>query len=121
MSVPAGPLDAPEDYTPHHLRDRWALFLGLGVAIASVAGALSLIVAHFLALDQQSGDTLEMLQAVLDTDFWLATHVTTVNLGYATTFTAGLFGIAYIVLGLFTRKLAGPLGKAEQPQQLSGA
>jgi ABC-type transport system involved in cytochrome c biogenesis permease subunit len=85
--------------------------MGLGVAVASVAGALSLVVAHFLALDQPTGDTLQMLQAVLDTNFWLATHVTVVNLGYATTFAAGLFGIVYVFLGLFTRKLAGPLGK----------
>ena len=85
--------------------------MGLGVAVASVAGGLSLIVAHFLSLDQPTGDTLQLLQAVLDTNFWLATHVTVVNLGYATTFAAGLFGIVYVALGLFTRKLAGPLGK----------
>jgi ABC-type transport system involved in cytochrome c biogenesis permease subunit len=85
--------------------------MGLGTAVASVAGALSLIVAHFLALDTPTGDTLQMLQAVLDTNFWLATHVTVVNLGYAATFAAGLFGIVYVGLGLCTRALAGPLGK----------
>jgi ABC-type transport system involved in cytochrome c biogenesis permease subunit len=85
--------------------------LGLGVAVGSVAGALSLVVAHFLALATETGDTLEMLQAVLDTNFWLATHVTTVNLGYATSFAAGLFAVVYVVLGLTTRTLAGPLGK----------
>ena len=37
-----------------------------------------------------SGDTLEMMQAVLDTNFWLATHVTCVTLGYTATFVAGL-------------------------------
>src|SRR5581483_22842 len=85
--------------------------MGLGTAVASVAGGLSLFVAHYLALDTPTGDTLQMLQAVLDTNFWLATHVTIVNLGYAATFAAGLFGIAYVGLGLFTRALAGPLGK----------
>ena len=40
-----------------------------------------------------------MLQAVLDTNFWLATHVTIVTLGYAATFVAGFFGIVYVVLG----------------------
>src|SRR5581483_5097965 len=83
----------------------------LGTAIASVSGALSLVVAHFLALDTPTGDTLQMLQAVLDTNFWLATHVTIVNLGYAATFAAGLFGVVYLALGMGTRLLAGPLGK----------
>jgi len=43
-----------------------------------------------------------MLQAVLDTNFWLATHVVIITLGYASTFFAGILGIAYILLGLFT-------------------
>jgi ABC-type transport system involved in cytochrome c biogenesis permease subunit len=85
--------------------------MGLGTAVATAAGAMSLIIAHFLALDTPKGDTMEMLQAVLDTSFWLATHVTIVNLGYAATFGAGLFGVVYVGLGLTTRTLAGPLGK----------
>jgi ABC-type transport system involved in cytochrome c biogenesis permease subunit len=71
-------------------------------SVAMVAGALlgllSLIVAHFLSL---SGDTMEMMQAVLDTNFWLATHVTTVTFGYTATFLAGMLGVAYVLLGLF--------------------
>jgi ABC-type transport system involved in cytochrome c biogenesis permease subunit len=51
-----------------------------------------------------------MLQAVLDTNFWLATHVTTVTLGYASTFVAGLLGIAYVILGVFTPMLRHRLG-----------
>ena len=34
-----------------------------------------------------------MMQAVLDTKFWLATHVTCVTLGYTATFVAGGLGI----------------------------
>jgi len=48
---------------------------------------------------------MEMLVAVLDTNFWLATHVTCVTLGYTTVFVAGFMGIAYILLGVFTDKL----------------
>jgi ABC-type transport system involved in cytochrome c biogenesis permease subunit len=70
---------------------------GVGSALAAVAGSLSLVVAHFLGLD---GDQLQMLQAVLDTNFWLATHVTTVTLGYSATYMAGLFGVAYIAVRL---------------------
>jgi ABC-type transport system involved in cytochrome c biogenesis permease subunit len=75
---------------------------GLGNALAGLTGFASLIVAHHLGSD---GDTLEMLQAVLDTNFWLATHVTSVTIGYASTFVAGFLGIAYIVAGVFTRAL----------------
>ncbi len=84
---------------------------GIGNALAGAMGAISLVVAHFLGSD---GDTMEMLQAVLDTNFWLATHVTTVTIGYAATFVAGCLGIAYIVWGLFT-----PHMKANHAKTLS--
>ena len=44
-----------------------------------------------------------MLQAVLDTNFWLATHVVCVTLGYAATFLTGFLGIIYILWGLLTK------------------
>ncbi len=73
--------------------------LGVGNVIAGAAGFASLLIAHLLA---SSGDTFTVLVAVLDTQFWLATHVVCVTLGYATTFVAGLLGVSYIVLGVFT-------------------
>ena len=48
--------------------------IGLGSAVAGLAGFVTLLIAHNLAL---GGDTMEMLRAVLDTNFWLATHVVT--------------------------------------------
>src|SRR6185503_2382732 len=77
--------------------------LGIGIAVASFAGFVTLVIAHNLAL---GGDTMEMLRAVLDTNFWLATHVVVVTLGYASTFVAGLLAIAYVFLGLFTPLLS---------------
>jgi cytochrome c-type biogenesis protein CcsB len=77
--------------------------LGLGTAVGTLAGFITLIIAHNLAL---GGDTMEMLRAVLDTNFWLATHVVVITLGYASTFVAGLLGIGYVVLGLSTRLLS---------------
>jgi ABC-type transport system involved in cytochrome c biogenesis permease subunit len=70
--------------------------LGLGNIAAAVIGFLTLLVAYNLSLD---GDTFIVLQAVLDTQFWLATHVVTVNLGYSATYLTGLWGILYILLG----------------------
>jgi ABC-type transport system involved in cytochrome c biogenesis permease subunit len=67
---------------------------GIGLVAASIAGVASLLIADGLAAD---GDTFKVLQAVLATNFWLATHVVCVTLGYASTFLAGLLGIIYVV------------------------
>ncbi len=83
--------------------------LVLAALAASIIGAGTLIIAHNLGSD---GDTLQMMQAVLDSNFWLATHVITVTLGYSATFLAGFLGIAYIGLGLFTRFLTPERSKA---------
>ncbi len=76
--------------------------MGIGNLVASVVGFLTLLVAHFLAGD---GDTMEMMQAVLDTKFWLATHVTTITLGYSATFFAGAVAIYFILAGLLTKSV----------------
>ncbi len=78
--------------------------LGIGNLIASVAGFATLLIAHYLSGE---GDTFTVLQAVLDTQFWLATHVVCVTLGYATTFVAGLLGIIYVVAGTLTPRSTG--------------
>ena len=75
---------------------------GLGSIVGGIVGSLSLLIAYFLAGD---GDTLHQLQAVLDTRFWLATHVITITLGYMATFIAGVLGIFYILLGVWTRRM----------------
>ena len=75
---------------------------GIGLACSAVIGFVTLIIAHHLA---GSGDTLEMLRAVLDTNIWLATHVVAITLGYSAMFLAGMLAILYIVRGLFTRSL----------------
>jgi cytochrome c-type biogenesis protein CcsB len=82
---------------------------GLGSFVASLIGVITLIIAHNLSLD---GDTMEMLQAVLDTNFWLATHVVVITLGYSAMFLAGFLGIVYLVLGVFTPKLNEKVGSS---------
>jgi ABC-type transport system involved in cytochrome c biogenesis permease subunit len=78
--------------------------LGIGNAVAAALGGVSLIIAHHLATE----DTLSVLQAVLDTNFWLATHVTCITLGYTATFLAGAIAIAFILAGLATPALSYP-------------
>jgi ABC-type transport system involved in cytochrome c biogenesis permease subunit len=50
-----------------------------------------------VAYGLDTGDTMHVLQAVLDTQFWLSTHVVTVTLGYGATFLAGLLGTCALV------------------------
>jgi cytochrome c-type biogenesis protein CcsB len=83
---------------------------GIGAVVASGIGFITLIIAHHLAL---TGDTMEMMRAVLDTNFWLATHVVVVTLGYASTFVAGFLGIVYIILGFFTNRLPKVLSQQD--------
>jgi ABC-type transport system involved in cytochrome c biogenesis permease subunit len=82
--------------------------LGIGNIISAVSGFSTLVIAHQLAGD---GDTFVVLQAVLDTQFWLATHVVTITLGYATTFVAGLLGIIFVIAGIMTPTLSEPVGQ----------
>ncbi len=80
------------------------LRLGIASAMGSMIGFGGLVVAHNLSIDSSlnpSGDTMEMMRAVLDSNFWLATHVVTITIGYATTFLAGFLGIAYVFSMLF--------------------
>jgi ABC-type transport system involved in cytochrome c biogenesis permease subunit len=81
----------------------------IGLCVGSMLGFVTLIIAHNLALE---GDTMEMLRAVLDTNFWLATHVVIVTLGYASTFVAGFLALVYVVRGVFTASLDQATGRA---------
>lgn len=73
-----------------------------GLPLAGVTGTLGLLLAQwFESLNKQ--DTMPTLEAVLDTNFWLATHVTTVTFGYSAGLLAALLGQAYVfgkVLGI---------------------
>ena len=66
---------------------------GLGVFIGSISALL-----HYVGFGYAAdGDTLEMLVAVLNSNFWLATHVTTIILGYGSSLMAGLIGHLYLI------------------------
>ncbi|MFM8580484.1 MAG: cytochrome c biogenesis protein, partial [Planctomycetaceae bacterium] len=71
----------------------WVFRMGVGNYIASVTGFMTLFISFKLASD---GDTFTVMQAVLDTQFWLATHVVCISLGYTATFVAGFLGLGYL-------------------------
>jgi ABC-type transport system involved in cytochrome c biogenesis permease subunit len=74
----------------------------IGSVAAGMIGFGTLLIAHHLSL---GGDTMEMMRAVLDSNFWLATHVVVVTTGYASTFLAGFLALIYVFRGVFTRSL----------------
>ena len=74
----------------------------VGSVVAGVLGFLTLLIGHYLSF---GGDTMEMMRAVLDSNFWLATHVVTISMGYGATFAAGVLAVVFIVRGSLTRSL----------------
>ena len=77
----------------------------IGSVAAGLLGFATLIIAHHLAF---TGDTMEMMRAVLDSNFWLGTHVVTITIGYGATFLAGFLAVIYIFRGVFTNSLDKP-------------
>ena len=79
------------------LLERGFLRNGIGSAAAALLGFATLLIAHHLSFE---GDTLEVKRAVLDSNFWLATHVVVVTLGYSATYLAGFLAILWLALRL---------------------
>lgn len=76
--------------------DRKKVALSVGVLL----GAAGLFLA-FKYEAKEGTDTMPSLVAVLDTNFWLATHVTTIAMGYGAGLLAGALAHVYIAARLF--------------------
>jgi ABC-type transport system involved in cytochrome c biogenesis permease subunit len=74
---------------------------GFAIAAGAAMGFCTLLIAQHLSA---SGDTMEMMRAVLDSNFWLGTHVVTVTIGYGSTFLAGALGITWVARRQFVRR-----------------
>lgn len=71
----------------------------IALSAAVVLGAIGVFVANgYEVLDKR--DTMPALVAVLDTNFWLATHVTAITIGYAAGMLAALLASGYLVAKL---------------------
>ena len=73
--------------------------LGIGALLGSIMGFVVIMVSFNLAL---RSDTFGKVEAVLDTQFWLATHVVCVTFGYVATFVAGALGLVFLAGSAFT-------------------
>ncbi|MDF1659883.1 MAG: cytochrome c biogenesis protein CcsA, partial [Verrucomicrobiales bacterium] len=87
----------------------WFTRLGVGTLVAILSGVMGM----FLSMKyeaKEATDTITQLVAVLDTNFWLATHVTIINIGYAAGLVAAIIGIIYLT-GRFVMMLLGRKAK----------
>ncbi len=64
-----------------------------GIMAAALAGGILLFIAEAFATD----DTMRMLVAVLNTNFWLATHVLCITIGYGWCILTALFAHFYLI------------------------
>ena len=70
---------------------------GVGILLAAVVGSCL----HFIGFGyEDDGETLGVLVAVLNSNFWLATHVTTIAIGYGATAVASVMGHVYYIVRL---------------------
>ena len=65
-----------------------------GLFLGSIIGSFLLFVSFGYESD---GDTLGMLVAVLNSNFWLATHVVTITIGYGVTVVASMLAHLYLI------------------------
>ena len=84
---------------------------GVGILLAAIVGSCL----HFIGFGyEDDGETMAVLVAVLNSNFWLATHVTTIAIGYGATAVASIMGHVYYIVRLannsskkYLRDLAG--------------
>ena len=69
----------------------------LGLLTAAACGLSLLLTARRFGED---GDTMGVMVAVLDSNFWLATHVVTISMGYAGCVISGLLAHIYLLQAL---------------------
>ncbi len=90
---------------------------GSAALSASAVGFATLIIAHHLALN---GDTIEMMRAVLNSNFWLSTHVVAITLGYGAMFLAVALGHIHVFRRLLGNKRYGKRDEAALSSMVYG-
>lgn len=71
---------------------------GIGILTGAVCGSVLQFIGMRYSMD---GDSMGMLLAVLDTNFWLATHVVTITVGYGCCFVSAFLAHLYILDRVF--------------------
>ncbi len=73
----------------------------LGLVVSGISGTALLFIAGKYSSE---GDTLNMLIAVLNSNFWLGTHVLTITMGYGATCVAGVVGHVWLLQKVFKKE-----------------
>ncbi len=79
---------------------------GLGILVGALTGFAVLMLSSRYNTD---GDTIGVLVAVLNSNFWLSTHVITISLGYAGMCLAGVLGHLYLIQAMVNPKAGDKL------------
>ncbi len=90
----------------------WFTRIGVGTMLAVFTGFVGMWLGITFEA-KESSDTMGKLLAVLDTNFWLWTHVTIINIGYAAGLIAAFLGMVYLT-GAFATRL---MGKAKESRK----
>ncbi|MBI2923562.1 MAG: cytochrome c biogenesis protein CcsA [Planctomycetes bacterium] len=85
----------------------WINRQGIALTLSTILGAGGMFLANRYEM-QEAVDTMPSLVAVLDTNFWLASHVTTVTIGYGAGLLAGAIGHVTILGRIFGLKRNEP-------------
>lgn len=102
-----------------HLKRQHHKYRGLALAATSGIG-LSLL-SFYNLVQEDTGDSMQMLIAVLNTNYWLATHVVVITLGYAASIIAGLLGHIYLGNYVFQIHTYGKINHGTASTDLSNS
>lgn len=89
--------------------------IALTAAVVLGAAGMFLAMKYELREAKMQGDTMGGLLAVLNTNFWLATHVTTVTMGYSAGILAAGLGLVWLVMRIGRSIVKGE----EMPREVS--
>ncbi|MBW8889576.1 MAG: cytochrome c biogenesis protein CcsA [Fibrobacteres bacterium] len=84
----------------------------IGLLSASLLGVVLLSIANRYAAE---GDTMKMLVAVLNSNFWLSTHVVCVTIGYSACLLAGAIGHLWLIRALWPATIRGDEASRGEP------
>ncbi|MBL8856977.1 MAG: cytochrome c biogenesis protein CcsA [Planctomycetes bacterium] len=97
----------------------WVQRSRVAIGTAAALGMIGLFVANgYETLDKQ--DTMPSLVAVLDTNFWLATHVTAITIGYSAGMLAAGLASFYLIGKLFGWKRNDPAARRSLARTVYG-
>jgi len=81
----------------------WMSKKRIGLALAVILGAAGMLLSLKYEMKDAS-DNMDPVQAVLDSNFWLLTHVVAINIGYGAGLVAAAFSHIYLIGRLFRFK-----------------